>query len=122
MAEDKGKIPPKVLILDDEQTVLTTCIDILDGFELDLSTTTSVEECFEIAERGDLDLFITDIMMPELSGVEVIKRLRKSVPDLTVLVITGYPSLDTAREVMRLGAYDYLPKPFTPEEFRGLIF
>jgi DNA-binding NtrC family response regulator len=44
------------------------------------------------------------------------------VPDLTVLVITGYPSLDTAREVMRLGAYDYLPKPFTPEEFRQLVF
>ena len=112
----------RVLILDDEEVILKTCRDILDGTELEVVTTTSVSECFDIAAGGGIDLFITDIMMPELSGVEVIRRLRKSSPSLTVLVITGYPSMDTAREVMRLGAYDYIPKPFTPEEFRDIVF
>lgn len=111
----------KVLILDDEQVILNTCRDILDGTGLEVVTTTSVEECFGLAISENLDLFVTDIMMPELNGVEVVKRLRKSNPHLTVLVITGYPSMDTARKFMRLGAYDYIPKPFTPEEFRETV-
>jgi DNA-binding NtrC family response regulator len=112
----------RVLILDDEEVILKTCRDILEGTELEAVTTTSVQECFNHAAGGDIDLFVTDIMMPELNGVEVIRRLRKSNPSLTVVVITGYPSLDTAREVMRLGAYDYIPKPFTPKEFQNIVF
>jgi len=119
VTQEKGK---RVLILDDEAVILKTCRDILDGTGLDVVTTTSVQECFNIAGRGDVDLFVTDIMMPELNGVEVIRRLRKDNPTLTVLVITGYPSMDTAREVMKLGAYDYIPKPFTPKEFSNTIF
>lgn len=112
----------KVLILDDEEVILRTCKDVLEGTELEVVTTTSVQECFDIAAGGDVDLFVTDIMMPELNGVEVIRRLRKSSPSLTVVVITGYPSMETARDVMRLGAYDYIPKPFTPKEFRDIVF
>jgi YesN/AraC family two-component response regulator len=112
----------KVLILDDEKVILDTCRTILDATDLEIVTTTSVSECFHIASFGDIGLFITDIMMPELNGVEVIRRLRKQNPRLTVVVITGYPSLSTAREVMKLGAYDYIPKPFTPEEFKKIVF
>lgn len=111
----------KVLVLDDEQVVLDACQDILEGSGLEVLTTTSVEECFGIANEGELDLFVTDIMMPELNGVEVVERLRKTNPHLTVIVITGYPSMVTARKFMRLGAYDYIPKPFTPEEFREVV-
>lgn len=117
--EEKVK---KILVLDDEEVILRTCRDILDGTGFEVMTTTSVQECFAIAGGGDVDLFVTDIMMPELNGVEVIRRLRKSNPSLTVVVITGYPSMDTAREVMKLGAYDYLPKPFTPKELRDAVF
>ncbi|MGA1868390.1 MAG: response regulator [bacterium] len=111
----------KVLVLDDEQVVLDSCKAILEGKELDLITTTSVEECFSIANGGDIDLFVTDIMMPELNGVEVVRRLRKTNKKMTVIVITGYPSLDTARKFMQLGAYDYIPKPFTASEFRDTV-
>jgi DNA-binding NtrC family response regulator len=111
----------KVLILDDDQVVLNACRDILEETQLEVVTTTSVEECFNIANVGDVDLFVTDIMMPELNGVEVVKRLRENNYHLTVIVITGYPSMDTARKFMRLGAYDYIPKPFTPEEFRETV-
>ena len=117
--QEMGK---KVLILDDEAVILKTCKDILSGTGLEVMTTTSVQECFDIAAREEIDLFVTDIMMPELNGVEVIRRLRKENPTLTVLVITGYPSMDTARDVMRLGAYDYIPKPFTPKEFSNTVF
>ena len=118
---DEQKIK-KVLILDDDKVVLDSCRDILEGTELEVITTTSVEDCFNITGTGEMDLFITDIMMPELNGVEVVKRLRKNNPHLTVMVITGYPSMDTARKFMKLGAYDYIPKPFTPEEFREAVF
>lgn len=111
----------KVLVLDDDRVVLDTCRDILEETELEVVTTTSVEECFNIANAGDIDLFVTDIMMPELNGVEVVKRLRKNNLHLTVIVITGFPSMDTARKFMKLGAYDYIPKPFTPEEFREAV-
>jgi len=118
---DEQKIK-KVLILDDDKVVLDSCRDILEGTELEVITTTSVEDCFNIANTGEMELYITDIMMPELNGVEVVKRLRKNNPHLTVMVITGYPSMDTARKFMKLGAYDYIPKPFTPEEFREAVF
>lgn len=111
----------KVLILDDEQVILDTCRANLEGTGLEVITTTSVEECFDIAGTGEIDLFVTDIMMPELNGVEVVKRLRKKNLNLVVVVITGYPSLDTARQFMQMGAYDYLPKPFTPGEFREIV-
>ncbi|MGA1864250.1 MAG: response regulator [bacterium] len=118
---DQKKETKKVLVLDDDQVVLNTCRDILEETDLEVITTTSAEECFNIANVGDIDLFVTDIMMPELNGVEVVRRLRKTNPHLTVVVITGFPSMDTARKFMRLGAYDYIPKPFTPEEFRGTV-
>lgn len=118
---DGGQKTKRVLILDDERVVLRTCQDILESTGLEVITTTSVEECLHLANQGDLDLFVTDIMMPELDGVEVVTRLRKTNPYLTVVVITGYPSMDTARKFMRLGAYDYLPKPFTPAEFRETV-
>ena len=111
----------KVLILDDEQVVLNTCRDILDGTDLEVVTTTSAEECFNLAVSENLDLFVTDIMMPELNGVEVVRRLRKNNQHMTVIAITGFPSMDTARKFMKLGAYDYIPKPFTPEEFREVV-
>ena len=119
MAEEKQS--KKVLILDDEEVILETCKANLEGTGLEVITTTSVEECFAIAGTGDIDLFVTDIMMPELNGVEVVQRLRKNNIQLIVVVITGYPSIDTARKFMKLGAYDYLPKPFTPEEFRETV-
>ena len=119
MAKEEGI--KKVLILDDEQVILNSCEDILDGTNLEVITTTSAEECFNITNGGDIDLFVTDIMMPELNGVEVVRRLRKNNKTLTVIVITGYPSLDSARKFMHLGAYDYLSKPFTAEEFRDTV-
>lgn len=113
--------PKKVLILDDEKVILDTCRENLVGTGLEVLTTTSVEECFDIAGTGEIDLFVTDIMMPELNGMEVVQQLRKRNLKMVVVVITGFPSLDTARQFMQLGAYDYLPKPFTADEFRQTI-
>ncbi|HOC90756.1 MAG TPA: response regulator [bacterium] len=111
----------KALVLDDEEVILNTCREILEETGLEIITSTSPAECIDIASAGGIDLFITDIMMPELNGVEVVRRIRKTNPRLTVIVITGYPSMDTAREFMKLGAYDYIPKPFTPEELRNAV-
>ncbi len=59
--------------------------------------------------------------MPQLGGMEVLKTLRKEQPDVTVIIFTGFATVDTAREALKLGAFDYIPKPFTPDELRNVV-
>jgi|GEM_PF-4674447 len=68
----------KALVLDDEEVILNTCREILEETGLEIITSTSPAECIDIASAGGIDLFITDIMMPELNGVEVVRRIQKN--------------------------------------------
>src|SRR5690606_39280014 len=66
-------------------------------------------------------LVVLDLMMPKMDGVEVLKRIRKVDTDVAVVIFTGYPSLETAVQSMKLDAVDYLKKPFNPDEFRAVV-
>jgi DNA-binding NtrC family response regulator len=74
-----------------------------------------------MVEAAPFDLIITDLKMSSLGGMEVLRRVKASHPDTMVIVITGYASVSSAVEVMKMGAFDYLPKPFTPDELRGVV-
>ena len=111
----------RILIVDDEEIVIRSCMRILasDEFSLD-SAHDGLEALKKIAE-SDYDMLIMDIKMPKMSGIEVLQRVKESHPDIDVIMITGLNEIETAVKAMKLGAFDYLPKPFDPEELEMVV-
>jgi len=111
----------KILFIDDEDIVLKSCRRIFAGEDLEVETASSGEEGLAMALAGGTDVVVTDLKMPGMGGMEVLKRLRKERPELVVVVFTGYANVETAREALKNGAFDYVPKPFTPEELLDVV-
>ncbi|MEW6600910.1 MAG: response regulator [Nitrospirota bacterium] len=109
--EKKGKI----LILDDDPVVTLSCKRILGAEGYSISTVEKGEAALNKLAKEDFDLFISDIMLPDINGMEVLKEARIIKPSTDVVMITGYPRLEDAQEASRLGAQQYLEKPFTPD-------
>ncbi|NOY45672.1 MAG: sigma-54-dependent Fis family transcriptional regulator [Deltaproteobacteria bacterium] len=108
----------RTLIVDDERSIREGLAKTLRrmGHEADVcSDGASALDCFR---QGDYDLVFLDLKMPGLDGMEVLARMRELDPEVIVVIITGYPSIDNVLKAFRLGAYDYLPKPFSPQEVR----
>jgi len=107
---------PRILVVDDEPIVCESCKRILDeeGYEVDVAF--SGQEAFEKMKRDTYDIVITDLKMPGIDGMEVLKTFRSEYPETMVIMITGFSTVETAVEAMKLGAFDYIPKPFTPDE------
>jgi DNA-binding NtrC family response regulator len=107
---------PRILVIDDEMIVCESCKRILeeDGYEVDIAL--SGKEAFERMKENPYDIIITDLKMPEIDGMEVLRTFRKEYPDAIIIMITGFSTVETAVEAMKLGAFDYIPKPFTPDE------
>ena len=108
----------RILIVDDEQTMREACREALasDGFIM--REASSGEAALDIIGRQSFDLLILDLKMPRVDGLEILRRIQKESPGTATVVITGYPSIDTAVEAMKLGAADFLPKPFSPDVLR----
>jgi DNA-binding NtrC family response regulator len=106
----------KILVVDDEQIVLKSCRKILEGGGHEVFTALSGQEAFELLKREPIDLVITDVKMPEIDGMQVLERVKTEYPDILVIIITGYSTVQSAVQAMKLGAFDYVPKPFTPDE------
>jgi YesN/AraC family two-component response regulator len=116
-----GAIKAKILVIDDEKVVQEGCTRILTGDGYDVETSYTGQEGFKKMEEETYDLVIADLKMPGISGMEVLKKIKKNDPDISVIMITGYPTPETAVEAMKLGAFDYLPKPFTPAELISVV-
>ena len=108
---------PKILVVDDEQELLTSIKLILSREKMDVVTANCAEEAL-LAMQQSLtpDLVISDLMMPGIGGLELLKLMRNKMPTVPVILITAHATLETAIEAIRSGAYDYLPKPFGPEQ------
>jgi DNA-binding NtrC family response regulator len=111
----------RILIADDEEIVVRSCLRILSAekFEID-SVSNGLDAIERIAEK-EYDMLILDIMMPKMSGMEVLQRVKETHPDTDVIMITGLNQIETAVKAMKLGAFDYLPKPFDPEELELVV-
>ncbi len=105
-----------VLVVDDEKTVCDSCERILSERGYSVRTALNGEEGIRHLENEPFDLMVVDLRMPGTDGIGVIKQARERRPETVILVITGYASVASAVEAMKLGAADYLPKPFTPDE------
>ncbi len=114
----KETIPAEILVIDDEVAVNNNIRKILSkkGFNVDQAVTKS--EALEKIEENAYALVLLDLKIPEVNGLELLKVIRDQRPDTMVIIITGYASIETAVESSRMGAVDYIPKPFTPDEIR----
>ncbi len=108
----------KILIIDDEEVVLDSCLEILEGGDYEVATAMNGEAGLELVETYGPDLVFVDLKMPGISGFEVLERVGEYDATIVTIVITGYATVSSAVEAMQKGAYDFLPKPFTPDEFR----
>jgi len=107
---------PRILVIDDEMIVCESCKRILEEEGYEVETALSGKEAFDKMKASPFDIVITDLKMPGIDGMEVLKTFRKEYPDSIVIMITGFSNVETAVEAMKLGAFDYIPKPFTPDE------
>ena len=107
---------PRILVVDDEMIVCESCQRILEeeGYEVEIAL--SGKEAFEKMKAHPFDIVITDLKMPGIGGMEILRTFRKEYPDSIIIMITGFSTVETAVEAMKLGAFDYIPKPFTPDE------
>jgi CheY-like chemotaxis protein/glycine cleavage system H lipoate-binding protein len=111
----------RILVVDDEEPVCKTVASALETEAHTVDTALSAEAALLKAETFRYDVVITDLRMPGLSGMDLLKIAAERMPDTKVIMITGFPSVKSAVEAMRLGAFDFIPKPFTPKELRSLV-
>ncbi|MBN1633803.1 MAG: sigma-54-dependent Fis family transcriptional regulator [Ignavibacteria bacterium] len=111
----------KILIVDDEPVICQSCEKIFLRAGHLVKWATSGKQAFKILEEEQFDIVFTDLKMPDIGGMEVIREVKFKYPDTIIVVITGYATIASAVETMRYGAYDYLPKPFTPNELLAVL-
>jgi len=107
-----------ILIVDDEEAMRGACRQVLAGEGFVLKETSSGTGALEVIRQESFDLVILDLKMPRVDGMQILRRIQQDCPDTGVVVITGYATVDSAVEAMKLGAADFLPKPFTPDVLR----
>lgn len=100
-----------VLIVDDEKSIRHTLAEFLRKEGYDVDTAEDVDEALVLLIKRDFDLVITDIIMPRVSGIELLQQIRQRRPDTQVIVMTGEPTVETAVKAVQVGAYDYISKP-----------
>ena len=105
----------KVLVIDDEQIILDSIRKILAKENYEVDVTLSSREGLGLAISKQYGIVLTDIRMPEIGGMRVLRDIKRAKPSLPVVIITGYATVASAVQAMKLGATDYLEKPFTPE-------
>jgi DNA-binding NtrC family response regulator len=110
---EKGdEMKPTILVVDDEKEICDLFDEALTQEGYEVVTATDGVEALSLGRQSRLDVALLDIKMPGMDGIEVLQKLREVKKDVEVIVLTGYGTLKTAKEAMRLGAYDYLTKPF----------
>lgn len=115
------KRKPSILVVDDEKSVLELFHRILKKKEYTVLTANNGKEALELADKERPDLVILDLNLPGISGIEVLRRIKKIDENIEVIVITGYGTMETVKTAMRLGAYDYITKPFDINYVSSLI-
>jgi DNA-binding NtrC family response regulator len=111
----------RVLVIDDERIVLDSVTKILKEEDLHVDVDQSGRHGLECALQKDYDIVLTDLRMPDIGGMRVLRDIKRSKPSVPVVMITGFGSVQSAVQAMKLGAAEYLEKPFTPEDLVKVI-
>jgi DNA-binding NtrC family response regulator len=113
--------PAKILVVDDEKSILLLLKEALTQWGYQVTTASSAVEALELAKNGLFDALISDIRMPDMSGLDLLREIRKQDESIEVVMMTGYPTIASAVQALKEGAYDYLSKPLILDELRHLM-
>ena len=112
---------PNILVVDDERNILRVVATTLKTEQYDVATAQSAEEAAEKFSQGGFDLVITDLKLPGMSGLDLLEQVRAERPDVPVLMITAFGTIETAVDAMKRGAFNYLTKPVNPDELLTVV-
>lgn len=110
-----------ILVVDDEENSRTGLSKILTKCNYDVLTAETGEKALQCLEKNRCDILLTDMRMPGISGLELLKEVRKIAPEIGVIIFTAYGEVDSYLEAMNLGAFEYLNKPIKVDELKRII-
>jgi DNA-binding NtrC family response regulator len=106
----------KILVVDDDAIVVKSCKRILEAEGFEVLTVPSADEALETIKKYDFDLLLIDVKMPKRDGMYLMREVKKDLPEIPIIVMSGYPTPETVADVLELGATQFIPKPFRPDE------
>jgi DNA-binding NtrC family response regulator len=125
MSEEAGvqraPIPITVLIVEDEETTRRLCVDVAESCGMKAIAASTVEEALRRLETSAVDIIVTDLILPPSSGLDLLKQVHEMYPQVAVVVLTQYGTIDSAVAATRMGAVDYVTKPFHIEDLRARL-
>jgi DNA-binding response OmpR family regulator len=111
----------RVLIVDDEKNIRLTLSQAIASLPVEVDTAENGEQALKKVEEDGFSLILLDLRMPGIDGMEVLRRLRDERPEIPIVIITAHGNIESAVDAMKLGAIEFLPKPFVPDEIRALV-
>lgn len=122
LVREDTRVSPHILLMEDELHVAKGLQMVLaeEGYDVDVAMTG--QSAIEKFYGKTFDLLVADLKLPDMNGMDVIRHVKSTKPDTEVIVITGYASVASAVEAMKMGAREYLPKPFTEDEFKNVVY
>jgi DNA-binding NtrC family response regulator len=118
---DPGLMGARILIVDDEEIVIKSCLRILGGGDYYVEVAHDGREALCKIEENPYDVIILDVVMPNMGGLEVLRRVKETHPDMDVIMVTGLSQVDTVMQARKLGARDFISKPFEPNELKLVV-
>ena len=110
-----------ILVVDDDRKIREICSIALKRVGYEVFRAKDAHEALQIVDSRHVDLALLDIVMPEIDGIELLGLLKNKNEDLIVIMITGFPSIETSVKTIKSGAYDYIIKPFSINDIRGSV-
>ncbi len=117
----ENDVSSQILVVDDEEAVRRGIAQVLGRRQLTVSTAASAHEALEILNQRPFAIILLDIKLPDVDGIEFLRLLRKDFPETAIIMITGYPTIQSSVECIKLGALDYLVKPFRIDELEAVV-
>lgn len=114
-------MPKKILVVDDDETVRNILADFLSSQGLQVFQAGNGLRGLDVAEKEKPDIVLLDLIMPHITGIETLKRIKAKFPEMVVVILSGNQEEGTARDAVKLGAYDYLSKPVSLDRLGGLM-
>jgi DNA-binding NtrC family response regulator len=118
---DPGLMGARILIVDDEEIVIKSWLRILGGGDYQIDTAYDGRAALRKIEENHYDVMILDVVMPNMGGFEVLRRVKETHPDMGVIMVTGLSQVDTVVQARKLGARDFISKPFEPDELKLVV-